>query len=190
MYRRICIWGGPCSGKSVLAAQIFAHMKIQKYNIEMVREFAKELAYQKVDVTPYMQLNIFSEQINREYMILSSNPDIMIVTDAPVALSIPYSVKYGFKNCQQLMDIANSFENDFPSINIMLERDGNTYQQEGRWETLEEAKLMDYLIREIIFDKDGGLNASNWIHIGYNQLEKAIEHIETVFAVTKGLSPL
>ena len=41
----INIFGGPGTGKSVTAAKLFAELKIQNKNCELITEYAKELVY-------------------------------------------------------------------------------------------------------------------------------------------------
>ena len=43
----INLFGGPGCGKSTTMARIFADLKIQGYNAEMVSEFAKDLVYEQ-----------------------------------------------------------------------------------------------------------------------------------------------
>lgn len=44
--RVITLWGGPGSGKSTMAAEIYARLKRQLCNVEMVREYVKGWAWE------------------------------------------------------------------------------------------------------------------------------------------------
>lgn len=150
MIRRICFYSGPCCGKSVMAAKVFLELKKRNKTVELIQEYAKDLAYEGYQIKPYDQLKIFAEQISREYRVLKSSEDVVIVTDGPFALSIPYAQKYGFESWPSLVEISRKFELDFPSINFYLVRGDCPYSTVGRYENLDEAKMMDALITNFL----------------------------------------
>ena len=143
--RRINLFGGPGCGKSTMAANVFAYLKKQGTEIELVDEYVKSWAWEGREVNPFDQVYLFAKQMRKEYLVLSSSSN-MIITDSPLCLSIAYGKKYKFKNWQQLQIIANKFEQEFPSLNFFLVRDGCEYKHDGRFETYEEALEVDRLI--------------------------------------------
>ena len=171
--RRISFYGGPCVSKSTISAQVFCELKKQNRNIELISEFAKDLAYSGVSIKPYMQLQIFAEQVARETRVLISNPETVIVTDSPVLLSIVYAQRYSYPSWKHLVSIARDMELEYPSLNFFLERGDCPYSQTGRYETLEEAKMMDNMIYRFLEEHNVPL-----IKIPYNDPEKVLRKID------------
>lgn len=134
----INIFGGPGTGKSVLAAKLFAELKIQGHNCELVTEFAKELVYDESYKVLENQEWIFANQHNRMYR-LKEKVDY-IITDAPLFNSIVYSGK-GEEHKEfhkYVLSVFNRYEN----LNIYLERE-TEYRTEGRYQDETSAKKID-----------------------------------------------
>ena len=58
----INLWGAPGSGKSTTAAGLFFLMKINKYKVELVTEYAKDLVWNGHEAMFGNQISIFAEQ--------------------------------------------------------------------------------------------------------------------------------
>src|SRR5574344_627446 len=87
----INLFGGPCSGKSTLAASIFAEMKAQGKSVELAFEFAKDLVYDKqIDLLQSKQCYVFAHQQLRIDRLINSGVDY-IITDSPLLLSVIYN---------------------------------------------------------------------------------------------------
>lgn len=185
LLRRINFWGGPGLGKSVAASYVFTKLKRSGYNIELVQEVAKEWAYEKKQITPWDQLSIFSSQIAREHRIVSSGNDIIIVSDSPSLLAIPYMMKYGFRFYGQCIEIAKGFELDYPSVNFYLERKDCPFNQEGRYENYEEAKMMDLSIRSFLDEHN-----ISYIPMGYDDLGDILDIAISFIEVERGIENL
>lgn len=173
MIRRINLYSGPCCGKSVMAASIFSQLKIANRNVELIAEYAKELAFSKIQIKPYDQLSIFAEQVAREYRVLSSDPNIVTISDSPVPLSIVYARKYQFKSYKHLVSIARDFELEFPSLNFFLERSDCEFSQVGRYENYEESKLMDREIKSFLDE-----HSIPFITVKYNDIATVLQKID------------
>lgn len=132
-----------------MASRLFADLKISGYNIELVHEFAKLLAYQKKERTKFDQLHIFSNQLEAESVLLSNGADY-IVTDSPLLLQIPYAIKYQLPGSSHLITLAVEFERVYPAINICLNRENIVYQEKGRFENYEEALKIDKEIPRLL----------------------------------------
>lgn len=171
--RRVNFFAGPSCGKSVMASTVFSQLKIEKRNVELISEYAKELAFAKVQIKPYDQLSIFAEQVSREYRVLSSDDNIITISDSPVPLSIVYAKKYNFRSFSHLVSIAKDFELEYPSINFFLERDDCEFSQVGRYENYEESKMMD---KEILTF----LHAYQipYISVSYNDVPAVLQKID------------
>lgn len=170
--RRINFYGGPCVSKSTMAAEVFCELKKKNCNVELISEYAKELAYSQIKIKPYDQLKIFSEQVSREYRVLNSDPSVVTISDSPVPMSIVYARKYFFKSWKHLVSIARDFEMEFPSLNFFLEREDCPYSQIGRYENLEEAKQMDYEIEQFLREHN-----ISFIRVKYNDKDTVLQKI-------------
>lgn len=146
---RINIFGGPCSGKSTVAAQIFCHLKTGGHQIELVQEYVKDWAYEKREPKGFDQLYFLAKQIRRESLLLESGV-AHIVTDSPVLMSCVYAFKYSIFPASNLVATCEAFEATFPSTNIFLDRGELPYEARGRYQTHEEALEMDRRIKGIL----------------------------------------
>lgn len=146
---RINLWAGAGAGKSTVASGLYYHLKCKNYNIELVGEYIKQWAYEKKVPSSYDQLYIFSKQLHAEDLLLKSGVQ-HLVTDSPVPMQLFYAKKFGFPAIDGLLDIARTFEKQFPSINIFLDRTGVPYQTHGRFQIYEEALQFDTEIRAML----------------------------------------
>jgi nicotinamide riboside kinase len=153
MIRRINLFGGPGSGKSTTAAELFARLKRDGHKIELVREYVKNWAYENRPVTGFDQLYLFAKQLRMEDILLRNGVEL-IVTDSPISLSTCYAERYGHKGMDGLRLIAKDFEYHYPSLNIFLDRGKKEYVNLGRYETEEQAKEMDVLIYKHLVDNN------------------------------------
>ena len=85
----INLWGAPGSGKSTTAAGLFFLMKINKFKVELVTEYAKDLVWDRRDSMFGNQLSIFSEQNWRLHRLRDHGVDY-VITDSPLFLPVFY----------------------------------------------------------------------------------------------------
>jgi hypothetical protein len=85
----INLWGAPGSGKSTTAAGLFFLMKINKWKVELVTEFAKELVWDQRHSFFGDQVGIFAEQNHRLLRLADHNIECAI-TDSPLPLPAFY----------------------------------------------------------------------------------------------------
>lgn len=137
--------GGPGCGKSTIAAGLFYYMKLNHYNVELVTEFAKDKVYEGHLGCLEDQIYIFGKQQRRINRLV--NQVEYAITDSPLILSILYG-----KNCK------NSFKqlvieefNEYNNINFFLKR-SKKYSEIGRVQNENEAKDLDYKLRELVSD--------------------------------------
>jgi len=148
--RRICLFGGPGSGKSTTAAWLFASLKMKHYNIELVQEYVKTWAIENRPPKSFDQVYLLAKQMRKEDIVLRNNVDL-IVTDSPVFLSTCYAKKYSSPGWKSLMDLAVEFDGTYPPLNIVIGRDHSSYKPgEGRFQTYEEAVEMDVCIKDTL----------------------------------------
>lgn len=148
---RINLLAGPGSGKSTTSAWLFSELKLRQISVELVTEYVKSWATQKRQVTTFDQVYLFGKQMQYEYRFLN-NGIKNVVTDSPLILSCVYADYYypEMRLGQHMLEIMLKYEKQYPSLNIYLERKDKPYNQEGRYQTYEEAKKIDQLIKESV----------------------------------------
>ena len=83
------LFGAPGAGKSTLAAYIFARLKMEGVNAELVTEFAKDKTWENNQKALANQVYVFGKQL---YRITRCQDDLdVIVTDSPLLLSVIYN---------------------------------------------------------------------------------------------------
>ena len=128
-------YGGPGSGKSTMAARVFAELKDLGLNVELATEYAKDLTWQQSFHVLGNQVYIFAKQQHRIWR-LDGKVDI-ILTDAPLLNSLVYG-----ETSQSFKDLVIEEYFKRPTIDIFLKRTKN-YNPAGRSQTLDEAKEID-----------------------------------------------
>lgn len=176
MIRRINLYAGPCAGKSITASSIFTEFKKRGMKIELVSEWIKTWAYQKYQLKSFDQFYCFAKQLRKEDTLLSNGVDI-IVTDSPLILNVCYTKKHKFPYWKQCLKVALEFEQKFPSINIFLDRGSLRYNQEGRYENLQEAQQMDKYIKKLLQKRTGYITIHEYQTIEIKEIIKLLESI-------------
>jgi len=146
---RINLYGGPCSGKSTLAASIYHKLKIENYSVELIREWIKQWAYEGRKPKSFDQTFVFSNQLYLEDTAIQSGIQ-HLVTDSPLLMQVCYAKRHKYELWKSLLKHVDAFENKFPSVNIFLDRTGIGYQEAGRYEDESDAIWMDGQMREFL----------------------------------------
>lgn len=134
----INMFSGPGGGKSVTAARLFAHLKCNGINSELVTEYAKDLTWQKSFNVLHNQIYIFGKQQHRLWRL--ADQVNVIVTDAPLINCIVYGQEMSdtFKNL--VIEEYNKFDN----INVFIKRN-HSFQTMGRSQNEDQAREIDDL---------------------------------------------
>lgn len=133
----INLFGGPGSGKSTQAAQLFAYLKKAGYNAELVTEYAKDMTWQESNKVLANQLYIFAKQHLRMWRLL--NKVDIIITDSPLIQNLAYA-EHMSSEFKAMVLVESTV--DFDNINIFLNRP-ESYQNHGRKQTQEQSKEID-----------------------------------------------
>lgn len=140
------LFGGPGTGKSTIAADLFALMKWKNMNVELVTEYAKDLTWENRHDILKDQLYVLSKQ-NRKLLRLEGQVE-WVITDSPIIMGLAYVPPDYFPNFTSLAeDVWCSYHN----INFFLERKKN-YHQVGRSQTEDEARSLDGKIENLMDD--------------------------------------
>lgn len=141
----INILGGPGTGKSTLAAELFARFKKQGKSVELVTEFVKDLVWENrqstLEIQPYVSMKQF-----RNLVRLRGKVDY-VITDSPIIKDSVYARRYTPdlpETYHKLLFELNQSLGD--SINILISREF-AYATEGRYQNEEQAREIDAELR-------------------------------------------
>jgi tRNA uridine 5-carbamoylmethylation protein Kti12 len=141
----INLFGGPGCGKSTTAAELFALLKKQGINAELVTEYAKDLTWQESFNVLRNQIYVFAKQHHRLWRI--KNKVQVIITDSPLLMSIVYGMNYG----ETYKKFVKEEHDRYNNFNVLLRRPGN-YQEIGRNQTLDQAKEIDLQVIDTVLN--------------------------------------
>lgn len=171
---RINLYAGPGAGKSTTAAMLFGELKVRGYSIELVSEYVKSWAVEKRNVVAFDQIYLMGKQLHYEHRFLS-NGIKHIVTDSPVLLSACYTRAF-YPELNGIADhmegMIAEYERHYPSLNIFLERGEKEYKEEGRYQTKEEAKQLDRIIKGTLMTLDIPFRA-----FGFGQHDQILDYV-------------
>jgi len=141
------LFAPPGSGKSTMAAHIFAKLKWANINCELVTEFAKDLTWENRQKTLENQLYVFAKQHHRLNR-LKEQVDV-VVTDSPLMLSIIYNDKYCGNNFKHLNSLVLEQHFKFNNYNIFINRK-KPYNPIGRNQTEKETIEIGMEIKDLL----------------------------------------
>jgi hypothetical protein len=147
--RRINLFGGAASGKSITATNIRSQLGFKGYDIELVDEVIKDWTYVPRSPKGGDSLWLQASQIQKEDLRLRAGVDL-VVTDSPVALQYFYAWyhKAPFRAGMYLNVL--EWDKRYPALNIFIDREDEFYSEVGRYEKLEEAKEIDASIKRVL----------------------------------------
>lgn len=139
----INLYGGPCAGKSTICAGLFYELKKRGYDCEMVLEFAKEKVWDEAYKVLEDQIYLFGKQYHK-IKRLWGKVDI-IISDSP----LPLCIYYNKENNEAFNNLVIQELNKFNHVDYFITR-GTEYNENGRLQTLEEAKEIDNGVVELL----------------------------------------
>ena len=147
--RRINLFGGPGCAKSTTAARVFGELKMSGMTVEFVPEYIKTWAIEKRRPQSWDQLYILSKQIYTEDRILRQGIPL-VVCECPLLVNCTYAKYYDSPGWREMIQLAMEFEGQYPSLNILLLRDGLPYVKKGRYQNKRQAREVDRIVREMM----------------------------------------
>jgi hypothetical protein len=155
----INFFGGPGIGKSTQAASLFGIMKRENFEVELTYEYPKIVAWEENLSAIKDQFFITANQhrnITRLYGKVK-----YIVVDSPIILGIIYKNMYlkseeypgAFYDENFDLFLLNLFKK-YQNLNIFLRRNDNTYDNNGRFQTLQESKKIDEFLKQKLLDNN------------------------------------
>lgn len=149
----INLFGGPGIGKSTQSSGLFTEMKKHHMDVELTFEFPKIVAWEENYLAIKDQFYITANQhrnISRLYGKVK-----YIIVDSPIILGMVYKERYNNKPEYPAMFYDETFDNfiltlfkKYNSLNIVLNRDDSTYNENGRFQKLKESKEIDDEIKQ------------------------------------------
>jgi hypothetical protein len=151
----INFFGGPGIGKSTQSAELFTLMKKNHMDVELTYEYPKIVAWEENYSTIKDQFFVTANQhrnISRLYGKVK-----YIIVDSPIILGTVYKDLYNEKPEYPASFYDNSFDffvlqlfRKYNNFNILLKRNDSTYDENGRFQNLEESKEIDKTIKETL----------------------------------------
>lgn len=146
----ISFYGGPGAGKSRCAMALSATFKGFGITTEYISEYAKDLTWQESFKVLSNQIYVFGKQQHKIWR--AADQVDVTVTDGALLNSLIYgTTSYLFKAL--VIEEYNKFEN----INIYVRR-AHAYEQAGRYQDEEGAKLIDKMSYDTIKEITGGFD--------------------------------
>lgn len=144
--------GGPNSGKSTLAAELFVHMKKEGYRVEFLQEYAKKLVWEKDWDTLNNQYHV-SHKYYKTIQAMDGKVDFIIL-DSSLLNGLWYNRnnKDNTSNVEKTQEMILKWYYQFNNINFFIHRGSYEYQVEGRKESEQESKIIDKELQQILFN--------------------------------------
>lgn len=139
----INLFSGPGVGKSTTAAMVFAKLKMNGIDCEMALEFAKEKVWEESFKTMDDQIYIFGKQLHKIWRL--NNKVQVIICDSP----LPNSIVYDKEDSKPFHALILEQFDKFNNRNFFIKR-GTDYVENGRLQTLEEARKIDEKVLSIL----------------------------------------
>ena len=130
--------GGPGTGKSILASEIFSNLKRNNVTCDVAWEYIKRKLREKALKVVQSQLYLFGKQ---QFQLFSMKDEVeVVITDAPLLLFSYYDKT----RCPFLKKMVLNEYNKYNNLLYFIERDLSVdYETEGRYQDLEGAKQVD-----------------------------------------------
>ena len=178
---RINFFGGPGVGKSTLAALTFGWLRARGESAELVQEWVKAWAYLGRQCRSFDEVFVLANQMHAEDQFFQAGVKL-VVTDSPLYLQCVYALRRKMKVANDLWKIATRFEEAYPSINFIVDRDPDVaYEQAGRYENLNDAVAMDRLMTTCL--RDWNIPVT---HVKPSDLDSVLKVISKQLAAPKG----
>lgn len=140
--------GGPCTGKSVLASQLFVALKKKGISVDLISEFAREEIYSNSHKNLENQVYVFGHQQHRLWRLQGKVQ--VAITDSPLLLNICYAKTKNPAFEEFVIQEYRLYHN----LNYLMLRDHNKFpfdrEDVGRIHDAEESSVIDEQIKNLL----------------------------------------
>ncbi len=146
----INIIGGPGCDKSLFSSAIILNLNLRHKSVEQIPDYAKSLVWQKDFEALRNQYSVAQRQF--EMLDLLDGQVQYLVTECALMQVLYYNEHYRENICDvaktrnHILDWYHRHDN----INILVERGGKKYVHTGRFQSEEEARIIDRELRETL----------------------------------------
>ena len=134
--------GGPCSGKSTVAAELFARLKKMGVHCELVSEYIKDRIYEENKTMPSNQIAIFGME---HYNISTKLGKVdVIIHDGSFLNNVVYKVG----DNKEFDALIISEYKKFNNLDFFIKRGNIEFEDYGRIHNLKQSKELDKIIKE------------------------------------------
>lgn len=142
------LFGGPGAGKSTTAARLFAELKEEGINCELITEYAKDKVWEESYHVLDNQIYMFGKQSHRQFRV--KNKVDVLITDSPLPMMLHYGRDFSMCFKDLVMEVFHEYDN----LNYIIER-GNAFQYNpvGRNQDEVEAQLIHDEIRNLLVSR-------------------------------------
>jgi len=135
--------GGPCSGKSTVAAELFARLKKMGIKTELVSEYIKDRIYEENKTMPNNQIAIFGME---HYNISNKLGKVeVIVHDG----SFINNILYKKEDNQEFDNLIVSEYHKFNNLDFFIKRGNIEFEDYGRIHNYEQSLELDKKIKQL-----------------------------------------
>ena len=140
--------GGPCSGKSTVAAELFARLKKMGVHCELVSEYIKDRIYEENKTMPTNQIAIFGME---HYNISNKIGKVdVIVHDGSFINNILYKAEDNTEFDKLIINEYHKFWN----LDFFIKRGNIEFEDYGRIHNYEQSLELDVKIKDLYYLAD------------------------------------
>lgn len=140
--------GGPCSGKSTIAAELFARLKKMNIKCELCTEYIKERIYEENKTIANNQIALFGME---HYALMNKIGKVdVLIHDG----SLINNIQYNYENNEEFNALIIAEYRKFNNLDFFIIRGNIEYETYGRIHNYEQALKIDEDIKKC-YDKYG-----------------------------------
>lgn len=156
-------FGAPGAGKSTAAAYVYALLKMEGINTELVTEVAKECVWEE-SKTPFSNQEYLFGRQSHAISRVEGKVDV-VVTDSPILLSAVYDPYQNTNLKQYILDVYSRYSN----MNFFVHRQWS-YEQNGRIHSDASSQKIERDLRSMLND----------LGIEYTNIQSDRPHLDVV----------
>ena len=134
--------GGPCSGKSTVAAELFARLKKMGIQCELVPEYIKDRIYEENQTMPKNQIAIFGME---HYNISNKIGKVAVIVHDGSFIN---NIIYKSESNKYFDDLIINEYKKFWNLDFFIKRGNIEFETYGRIHNLKQSKELDRIIKE------------------------------------------